>query len=248
MATLTFNGESFTVDHAAKGADYIHGYDADGVLIVSFDGIKDFSGYSYDGAYMNPSDCLAELCNEMVYCGGKAKTRGGADIPASAVGAAAANHGNHVPQTEAANNARFLRNDNTWQTITPANIGALPNTWLPSPTEIGAAAENHGNHLYFQDNTFTTNGTDVTTITTPGKILAVFINFCGRSSEWNHDLVYVPTSNRHAPFYCYDMINSAVEQWPMQLYWYADNSIGVGRYQGNSAQFTCYCRTLYVQN
>lgn len=35
-----------------------------------------------------------------------------------------ASHGNHVPTTETANNARFLRNDNTWQTITPANIGA----------------------------------------------------------------------------------------------------------------------------
>ena len=33
-------------------------------------------------------------------------------------------HGNHVPKTETANNARFLRNDNTWQTITPVNIGA----------------------------------------------------------------------------------------------------------------------------
>ena len=33
-------------------------------------------------------------------------------------------HGNHVPTTEAANNAKFLRNDNTWQTVTPANIGA----------------------------------------------------------------------------------------------------------------------------
>lgn len=33
-------------------------------------------------------------------------------------------HGNHVPATETANDAKFLRNDNTWQTVTPANIGA----------------------------------------------------------------------------------------------------------------------------
>ena len=33
-------------------------------------------------------------------------------------------HGNHVPTTEQANNARFLRNDNSWQTVTPNNIGA----------------------------------------------------------------------------------------------------------------------------
>lgn len=39
-------------------------------------------------------------------------------------GKANTSHGNHVPVTETANNARFLRNDNTWQTITPGNIGA----------------------------------------------------------------------------------------------------------------------------
>ena len=37
---------------------------------------------------------------------------------------ALASHGNHVPEIETANNAKFLRNDNTWQTVTPANIGA----------------------------------------------------------------------------------------------------------------------------
>lgn len=39
-------------------------------------------------------------------------------------GKAASSHGNHVPTTQTANNAKFLRNDNTWQTVTPANIGA----------------------------------------------------------------------------------------------------------------------------
>lgn len=71
MATLTFNGESFTVDHAAKGADYIHGYDANGVLIVSFDGVTDFSGFTYDGTYMAPSDCMGESCNVVRRVGGK---------------------------------------------------------------------------------------------------------------------------------------------------------------------------------
>ena len=33
-------------------------------------------------------------------------------------------HGNHVPTIQTANNAVFLRNDNTWVTVTPANIGA----------------------------------------------------------------------------------------------------------------------------
>lgn len=38
---------------------------------------------------------------------------------------ALSSHGNHVPTLESANNTRFLRNDDTWQTITPSNIGAL---------------------------------------------------------------------------------------------------------------------------
>lgn len=41
-------------------------------------------------------------------------------------------HGNHVPKLESANNSRFLRNDNTWQTVTPGNIGA--------PTKAGTGA------------------------------------------------------------------------------------------------------------
>lgn len=81
MATLTFNGDSFTVDHVAKGADYIHGYDANGVLVVSFDGVKDFSGFIYDGTYMNPSDCMGEICNAVRYVGGKLVKSDGSAVP-----------------------------------------------------------------------------------------------------------------------------------------------------------------------
>lgn len=53
-------------------------------------------------------------------------------------------HGNHVPKTETANNARFLRNDNTWQTITPVNIGAADrshnHTFLTGVTSLQFAA------------------------------------------------------------------------------------------------------------
>ena len=35
-----------------------------------------------------------------------------------------ASHGNHVPATQTANNKKFLRCDNTWQDVTPGNIGA----------------------------------------------------------------------------------------------------------------------------
>lgn len=37
-------------------------------------------------------------------------------------------HGNHVPTLETTDSSRFLRNDNTWQKVTPENIGALPAT------------------------------------------------------------------------------------------------------------------------
>lgn len=39
-------------------------------------------------------------------------------------GKANSSHGNHVPATQTASNKIFLRNDNTWATVTPANIGA----------------------------------------------------------------------------------------------------------------------------
>ena len=41
-------------------------------------------------------------------------------------GKANASHGNHVPAIQSANNKKFLRCDNTWQDVTPGNIGAAP--------------------------------------------------------------------------------------------------------------------------
>lgn len=74
----------------------------------------------------------------------------------SDIGAAASSHGNHVPTMQTANNKVFLRNDNSWQTITPANIGAVPTTRKVnnkalsaditlSYSDVGAANEQH-NH------------------------------------------------------------------------------------------------------
>ena len=77
MATLTFNGTSYTVDHAVKGTDFIHGYDANAVMIVSFEGITNFSDFDYDGTYMEPEHCLAEGCNVVKYVGGKWQTSDG---------------------------------------------------------------------------------------------------------------------------------------------------------------------------
>lgn len=46
------------------------------------------------------------------------------EIDTKLSGKANSSHGNHVPATQTASNKIFLRNDNTWATVTPANIGA----------------------------------------------------------------------------------------------------------------------------
>lgn len=51
-------------------------------------------------------------------------------------GKANASHGNHVPTTQTASNKVFLRNDNTWQTITPANIGAAASSHTHTKSQI----------------------------------------------------------------------------------------------------------------
>ena len=45
-------------------------------------------------------------------------------LSASDIGAATVEHGEHVPSVQAADNSVFLRNDNSWQPVTPENIGA----------------------------------------------------------------------------------------------------------------------------
>lgn len=60
-------------------------------------------------------------------------------LSASDVGAAATSHGNHVPTTQTASNRVFLRNDNTWQIITPENIGAISNNVFNSGGTAGTS-------------------------------------------------------------------------------------------------------------
>lgn len=86
MATLTFNGASYDVDHAVKGSDYVHGYDANGTIIISFEGVSDFSVITYNGTYMDPEDCLEEACNSVKHCnGGLVKADGTKLSPADIV-------------------------------------------------------------------------------------------------------------------------------------------------------------------
>lgn len=57
-------------------------------------------------------------------------------LSASDVGAAASSHGNHVPTVQTASNKIFLRNDNTWQTVAPSNIGAAESSHNHSASNI----------------------------------------------------------------------------------------------------------------
>lgn len=90
MATLSFGGVNYTVNHAVKGADFIRGYDANNVVVVAFVGVTDFSGFTYDGTYMNPEDCLQEGCNNILFHGGALKRPDGSVIDPSDFGAAGA--------------------------------------------------------------------------------------------------------------------------------------------------------------
>ena len=78
-------------------------------------------------------------------------------------------HGNHVPATQTANNKIFLRCDNTWHTITPAEIGAQPagSYAAASHTHTGYAAASH-THPYLP----TSGGTISGALTVTGQILS----------------------------------------------------------------------------
>ena len=68
-------------------------------------------------------------------------------------------HGNHIPEPQTADNAMFLRNDNTWAKVTPSNIGA--------------AAEEHGDHIpapQATDNTMFLRNDNVWAAVTPTNI------------------------------------------------------------------------------
>lgn len=79
MYYLKFKDITYEVDHAVKGVDYIHGYNADGVRVVAFEGITDFSVFEYDGEYMAPTECLEDPCNNLRVVGGQLLRSDGAN-------------------------------------------------------------------------------------------------------------------------------------------------------------------------
>lgn len=82
MANLVFNEETHVVDYVVKGSDYLHGY-LDDIMIVSYEGISDFSQFSYSGTYIDPEECITEMCNEVLHIGNRLTRRDGTVIPAS---------------------------------------------------------------------------------------------------------------------------------------------------------------------
>ena len=99
-------------------------------------------------------------------------------------GKADSSHGNHVPATQTASNKTFLRNDNTWATVTPANIGAAASSHNHTVSEItdltatatelnymdgvtsnvqtqldGKAASSHGTHVSYSTTAPVMDGT-----------------------------------------------------------------------------------------
>ena len=133
----------------------------DGILTITFK--------SGDPIEINISDMVKGFVPETRMVNGKALS---SDINLSAedVGAAPTSHGIHLPALQTLNVATFLRNDGTWQKVTPTNIGAAPsshgnhvpttetadnkkflrndNTWQEvTPANIGAASASHGNHV-----------------------------------------------------------------------------------------------------
>ena len=84
------------------------------------------------------------------------------EIDTKLSGKANSSHGNHVPTVQTASNNTFLRNDNTWATVTPANIGAAASSHTHTKSQITdfPASLKNPNALTIQGNgTTLTNGT-----------------------------------------------------------------------------------------
>lgn len=105
-------------------------------------------------------------------------------------GKANSSHGNHVPATQSANNKIFLRNDNTWATITPENIGAQPagNYAASSHTHTASQVTEDATHRFVTDTEKTTwnnkaNAHSHPYLNTSGGIVTGTINLGGAGNN-----------------------------------------------------------------
>ena len=129
-----------------------------------------------DTTYTLGSFGITATAAELNYCDGVTS-----NIQTQLDGKAPTSHGNHVPTVQTANNAIFLRNDNTWQTVTPANIGAAASSHTHS-TYMPIAGGTFTGKAYAQANTSYTTyqlrnialSTSAATPTGNGSILGVY--------------------------------------------------------------------------
>lgn len=96
MYTLKHGTLSYEVDHAVKGADFVRGYDADGKVIVSFEGVTNFSSFLYSGTYLTPEKCAEESCNEVKHVNGSLIRSDGEQIFLPYLPSSGGNLTNHV--------------------------------------------------------------------------------------------------------------------------------------------------------
>ena len=117
--TVSTSAVDLPIDGLMDGASY-----KDGVLTITFK--------NGDPIKIDISDMVKGFVPETRTINGKALS---SDVTLSAddVGAAPVSHGVHLPALQTLNVATFLRNDGTWQKVTPSNIGA--------------ASASHGNHV-----------------------------------------------------------------------------------------------------
>ena len=117
------------VSHSSTGTDYGLGTSANYGHVKLSDAVNSSSSTS-SGVASTPAATKAayDLASEAKELAGKK---------------ANASHGNHVPATQTADKATFLRNDNTWQKVTPANIGAATTGHTHTLASLGAASASH---------------------------------------------------------------------------------------------------------
>lgn len=120
---------------------------------------KSDNGHNHDDKYYTESEIDTKLSGKSDTNHTHSDLATKAELTSGLNGKANTSHGNHVPATETANNAKFLRNDNTWQTVTPANIGALGNSGnqILSDGELRITDVNNQGRAFIADRTGSNN-------------------------------------------------------------------------------------------
>lgn len=115
MPNVTFNGSTYSCTTAYKGSDYIHLLDSNGAMIVAFDGVSDFSGFSISGgSWTTPSDancCIAVFHEDGMLMRGS-KIANSVTLPASG----------WVGDSQVVNMANMTKNKTIVVSPNPANF------------------------------------------------------------------------------------------------------------------------------